>query len=231
MHRSNFHVKILSIFPEIFPGPLGISIMKNALNKQLWSYEVIDIRKFGIGKRKKVDDVHYGGLGGMVIRPDVLGKAIDAHKNNVEKIIYFSPKGKKLNQSIAKTSLETGCIMLICGRFEGVDERVLQEYNVERISIGDFILAGGELAAMVFLECCVRLLPGALPKYANRKNESFSEGFSGMLEHPLYTRPVVWAGRSVPDVLISGDKMEVEKWKMSASFQSTLNSRPDLIEE
>ena len=224
-----FHATILSIFPEMFPGTLGFSIPKRALDNEVWSYEVVNIRDFGIGIHKKVDDPQCAGLGGMVMRPDVLGNAIESRLSEIDQIYYFSPRGQRISQKIVEQTVQNKRIMLICGRFEGVDERVLEEYNATELSIGDFVLSGGEVAAMAFLEACVRILPGALSSAAVVDDDSFGKGVSGMLEYPLYTKPRTWKNRSVPEVLLGGDHKKVSNWKRQKSNEITALKRPDLI--
>ncbi len=225
--QTLFHAIILSIFPEMFPGTLGFSIPKRALKSGIWSYEVVNIRDFGIGVHKKVDDPQCAGLGGMVMKADVLGHAIESRLDAIDKVYYFSPRGKKISQKFVQQVVQNNRIMLICGRFEGVDERVLEEYNVEELSIGDFILSGGEVAAMAFLEACVRILPGALAS-AVIEDDSFGEEISGMLEYPLYTKPRKWKNRFIPDVLMSGDHQKVNEWKRKKASEVTALKRPDL---
>jgi tRNA (guanine37-N1)-methyltransferase len=229
--QKEFHVTILSIFPDMFPGTLGFSIPKKALEKGLWSYQTVNIRDFGIGIHKRVDDPQCAGLGGMVMRADVLSNAIDAHLAKGDDIFYLSPRGRKVSQSVIEEIVRSNRIMLICGRFEGVDERVLEEYNVKELSIGDFILSGGEVAAMALLEACVRILPGVLTDHRVVDDDSFGKGISGMLEYPLYTKPRTWKNKSVPEVLVSGNHEAVFRWKKQKSFEITNLKRPDLILE
>lgn len=223
-----FHAKILSLFPEMFPGPLGFSVAKRALNGGIWSYEVINIRDFGLGAHKSVDSPQYGGGGGAVLRADVLANALDANLNGVEEIYYFSPRGKPLSQPIIEDAVRKAKVMLICGRFEGVDERLLEEYNPTQVSLGDFILSGGEIAALAFLDACIRILPGTLARPPIARHESFGEGMCGMLEHPIYTKPRMWRNRSVPDELLSGDHAKIERWRREASVLVTEKARPGL---
>ncbi len=222
---NNFHATILTIFPEMFPGPLGCSLAGKSLKNGLWSMDVINIRDFVLTKHKKVDDVACGGGNGLIMRPDVLGPALDAalDAHPGTKIFYPSPRGKLLNQQISKSLSEEKNVIILCGRFEGIDERVIDEYNVQQISVGDYILSGGEIAAMTILDSIVRLLPGVLSNQETLKEESFeteSEGLS-LIEHPLYTKPVVWRGKKVPEVLLSGNHSEIKKWKKSESIRIT----------
>lgn len=223
---SNFHVTILTIFPEMFPGPLGCSLAGKGLNNRLWSMDIINIRDFGLTKHKKVDDIAYGGGNGLIMRPDVLGPALDAALDAYPgaKIFYPSPRGQLLNQQRSKHLSEEKNIIILCGRFEGIDERVIDEYNIHQISVGDYILSGGEIAAMTILDSIIRLLPGVLNNQETLKEESFeteSEGLS-LIEHPLYTKPAMWRGRKVPEVLLSGNHSEIKKWKKSESIRITI---------
>ncbi len=232
---SIFHASILTIFPEMFPGPLGHSLAGTALKNEIWSYDAVNIRDFGITKHKNVDDEAYGGGHGLIFRPDVLGNAIDSSlaKHPNAKIYYPSPRGKLLNQSLVKEIIHNKEIIIVCGRFEGIDERVIDEYNAEEISVGDYVLSGGEVAAMAMLDACVRLLPGVLANQDTLKSESFEEDgeFGGMLEPPLYTRPAVWKNRHVPEILLSGNHAAIEKWKRDQSKKVTMTRRPDLCRQ
>lgn len=230
-----FSATILSIFPEIFPGPLGFSIAGQALQKSIWSLDLIDIKEFGITKHKNVDDIQYGGGNGLVMRPDVLGCALDKaiETSGSKKIYYFSPRGKPFTQSLAREIVEQKNVIFLCGRFEGIDERVIDEYNATEISVGDFVLSGGETAALVVLDACVRLIPGVLANSDTLVEESFAtEGvLKGLLEYPLYTRPALWKGREVPDILVSGDHAKVQAWRIAEAKKVTQNKRPDLWEK
>lgn len=219
--------KILTIFPEIFPGFLGFSLTGKALKEGIWQLQTVNIRDYAFDKHGSVDDTPCGGGAGMIMRPDVLGEAIE-HNYEGGKIIYMSPKGKPLTQQKVRELSKEGNLMVICGRFEGVDERVIEEYNIEEISIGDYILTGGEQAAMIMLDAIVRLLPNVLGNSASVENESF-EG--NLLEYPQYTRPVEWKGRKVPDVLMSGHHENVAKWQKEQALQITKERRPDLLEK
>lgn len=222
---DNFHVTILTIFPEMFPGPLGCSLAGKGIKNGLWSMDVIDIRNFGLTKHKNVDDVACGGGNGLIMRPDVLGAALDAalDARPGAKIYYPSPRGQALNQKLSWSLSEEKNIIILCGRFEGIDERVIDEYNVQQISVGDYVLSGGEVAAMAILDSIVRLIPGVLSNQETLKEESFEEEFEGvsLVEHPLYTKPKTWRGREVPDILLSGNHSEIKKWKRSESIKVT----------
>jgi tRNA (guanine37-N1)-methyltransferase len=222
-----FRAKILTIFPEIFPGFLGTSLTGRALKENIWSLDAVNIRDYAFDKHGSVDDTPCGGGAGMIMRPDVLGAAIE-HQHNGEKIIYMSPKGKPLTQAKVRELSKLNELMIICGRFEGIDERVLEEYDIEEISIGDYILTGGEQAAMIMLDAIVRLLPGVLGNAASIENESFE---TQLLEYPQYTRPIEWKGRKVPEILLSGHHENVAKWQKEQALQITKQRRPDLLEK
>lgn len=219
-------VKVLTIFPELFPGFLGASLTGKALEKGLWSLEAVDIRDYAFDKHGSVDDTPCGGGAGMVMRPDVLGAAIDAEYQG-GRLIYMSPRGKPLTQKMSHELSLSKNITIICGRFEGIDQRVLDEYKIEEISIGDYILTGGEQAAMVMLDSIIRLLPNVLGNEASKENESFEQG---LLEHPQYTRPVEWKGRLVPDVLLNGNHKLISQWQKEQAEQITKERRPDLFQ-
>ncbi len=231
--KSQFKATILSIFPEIFPGTLGYSLAGQALRKGIWECNLVDIKQFGRTKHNSVDDEPYGGGNGLVMRADVLGDAIDeAIKiSGSKKIYYMSPRGKPFNQALAHEIASEKNIIILCGRFEGIDERIIDEYNATEISVGDFVLSGGELAAMVVLDACIRLLPGVLSNQETLLEESFSTSgdMQGLLEYPLYTRPAVWRGRDVPEVLVSGDHARVQKWRLSKAKEITAERRPEII--
>jgi tRNA (guanine37-N1)-methyltransferase len=229
--KSQFVANILSIFPEMFPGILGYSLAGKALSQGIWSLNLIDIKDFGNTKHLNVDDEQYGGGHGLVMRPDVVGRAIDRVLcGEQKKIYYFSPRGKTLNQRLVEQVIKEKEINILCGRFEGLDERVIDEYNVEQISIGDFILSGGEPAAIVLLDACVRLLPGVLSNPDTLIEESFSNSgiTKGLLEYPLYTRPNEWRNRKVPDVLLSGNHNAIEMWRIEQAEKITQSCRPDM---
>ena len=224
------HFNILTIFPEMFPGTLAGGVVGRALDKKIWSYDVINIRDFTINNYGSVDDTQFGGGAGMVMRPDVLGDALDSIKNR-GKIIYFSPRGPTLNQKMVHEFVDTpdATYTLLCGRYEGIDERIIKEYDIMELSIGDYILSGGEIAAQVFVDSCVRLMDNVVHGGLDTtQNESFE---IGGLEWPLYTRPSVWRGQSVPEVLLSGHHGNIERWRKQQSVDITKERRPDLIKE
>ena len=224
------HFNILTIFPEMFPGTLSAGVVGRALDKKIWSMDVINIRDFAINNYGSVDDEQFGGGAGMVMRPEPLGDALDSIKKR-GKIIYFSPRGVPLSQKLVREfAADTDAVYtLVCGRYEGIDERVLQEYDIMEVSIGDYILSGGEIAAQVFVDSCVRVLDNVLHGGAeSTENESFE---IGGLEWPLYTRPSVWRGHKVPEVLLSGHHGNIERWRKQQSDDITKERRPDLIKE
>ncbi|MDY4842198.1 MAG: tRNA (guanosine(37)-N1)-methyltransferase TrmD [Alphaproteobacteria bacterium] len=220
-------VKILTIFPEIFPGFLGYSLTGRALREGTWSLETVNIRDYAFDKHGSVDDTPCGGGAGMIMRPDVLGAAIKANHQG-GRIIYMSPRGKPLTQQLVKELSREEELTVVCGRFEGVDQRVLDAYDIEEISIGDYILTGGEQAAQIMLDAVVRLLPGVLGNSESLSDESF-ENF--LLEHDQYTRPVVWEGREVPEILLSGHHENIAKWRKAQSLEITERKRPDLMKK
>lgn len=218
-------VKVLTIFPEIFPGFLGTSLTGRALDEGLWSLEAVNIRDYAFDKHGSVDDTPSGGGAGMVMRPDVLGAAIKANHSG-GKLIYMSPRGLPLTQNKVKALSQEKELTIICGRFEGIDERVLEAFEVEEISIGDYVLTGGEQAAQIMLDAVIRLLPGVLGNASSVEDESFE---NGLLEHPQYTRPVEWEGKSVPEVLMSGHHKKIADWRHEQSLELTKQRRPDLL--
>lgn len=225
--------KVITLFPSAFPGVLGESLTGRALKNGLWALEPIDLRPFGEGRHRNVDDTPAGGGAGMVLRADVLGQAIDTAQSGVTRdrakwpILYMSPRGRPLDQAMARKFAACDGMTILCGRFEGVDERVLEEYEVEEVSLGDFVLTGGEIAAQALLDATVRLLPGVLGNEASAEEESFS---AGLLEHPQYTRPATWRGRPIPEVLMSGHHGKIADWRREKSEQLTRERRPDLWE-
>ena len=218
-------IQIFTLYPEIFPGPLDKGLYGKAMSKKLWDLKTINIRDAAIDKHKTVDDTPYGGGTGMLLKADVLAKSIDQNINKGERIFYLSPKGKKFNQNLAQDLSKEKSFSLICGHFEGVDERVLSTRNIEEISIGDYILSGGETAALVVLDSVLRLLPGVLGNEKSVFEETFDKG---LLEYPQYTKPQIWEQKSVPDVLLSGDHAKIKDWRLSQSEAITRDRRPDL---
>lgn len=220
-------VKVLTIFPEIFPGFLGYSLTGRALDEGIWSLEAVNIRDYAFDKHGSVDDTPCGGGAGMVMRPDVLGAAIKANHHG-GRLIYMSPRGTPLSQEKVK---ELSCeknLTIICGRFEGIDQRVIDAFNIEEISIGDYVLTGGEQAAQIMLDAVVRLLPGVLGNAESTMDESFE---NDLLEHPQYTRPVEWEGRNVPEVLMSGHHKNIADWQHQQAIEITKRRRPDLLKK
>ena len=220
--------QVFTLYPEIFPGPLDKGLYGKALDKKLWSLKIINIRDWANDKHKTVDDTPYGGGSGMLLKPDVLANSIDHNVSKKERIFYLSPKGKIFNQKIARDLSKEKSFSLICGHFEGVDERVLSTRNIEEISIGDYVLSGGESAALVVLDSVLRLVPGVLGNDKSVFEESFE---NGLLEYPQYTKPQVWEKKVVPDVLLSGDHAKIKDWRLSQSEAITRDRRPDLWEK
>lgn len=222
---------VLTLFPDMFPGPLGASLPGKALKEGLWSLETLDIRSFASDKHASVDDAPYGGGSGMVMRPDVLDAAIEgaeAKFGRASRKIYLSPRGRVMDQSLVKELAAEPSLLLVCGRYEGVDQRVIDAQGLEEISLGDFVLAGGEIAAMALIEACVRLLPHVLGNEAATEEESFE---AGLLEYPHYTRPSEWRGARVPEALISGHHEKVKAWRRAEAEKITKTRRPDMYEK
>ncbi|MDP7152127.1 MAG: tRNA (guanosine(37)-N1)-methyltransferase TrmD [Paracoccaceae bacterium] len=220
--------RIITLFPNAFPGVLGESLTGRALKDRLWQLETTDLRAFGIGKHRNVDDTPAGGGAGMVLRADVVGPAIDEAMKGAGgqwPIIYLSPRGKPFDQAMARSWAGCDGITMLCGRFEGVDERVLEHYNVQEVSLGDFVLTGGEIAAQAMIDATVRLIPGVLGNEASTEEESHA---NGLLEHPQYTRPAEWKGRPIPEVLMSGHHGKIEEWRREMSEKITRERRPDM---
>jgi tRNA (guanine37-N1)-methyltransferase len=218
---------VLTLFPSAFPGVLGESLSGQALAEGAWTLDCMNLRDFGLGRHRMVDDTPAGGGAGMVMRADVLGAAIDHARQSASDLplIYLSPRGEPLTQNLVRTFTEGPGLMLLAGRFEGVDQRVIDGRGLREISIGDYVLSGGELAAMVLIDACVRLLPGVMGQAQSLDEESF-EG--GLLEYPQYTRPREWEGRTIPDVLLSGDHKKVADWRRAEAERLTRERRPDL---
>lgn len=221
--------RVLSLFPDMFPGPLGVSLAGKALEAGIWGLQSIDLRDFGIGKHKVVDDTPLGGGPGMVMRADVLDSAIDSALQDFgakdQPLIYMSPRGAVLDQTMVRRFRDAGGATLICGRFEGIDERIIEARGIEEVSLGDFVLSSGEPAAIALIDAVVRLLPGVVGDPAVLDEESFEDG---LLEYPQYTRPQTWAGRGAPEVLLSGHHAKIAAWRRSRAEEITRERRPDL---
>lgn len=225
---ETWQASVLTIFPEMFPGPLGMSLLGNALESDIWSLQTVDIRDFASDKHRSVDDTPFGGGPGMVMRPDVVDAAIASVKSETDPqvpFVYLTPRGAPLNQSRVREMAAGPGLAVLCGRFEGVDERVLEAHDIEEICLGDYVLSGGEIAAMAMLDACVRLLPGVLGAPESLEDESFERG---LLEYPHYTRPQEWNGREVPEVLLSGHHANIEAWRLGKAEEVTRERRPDL---
>ena len=223
-----WHAQIFTLYPEFFPGPLSRGLYGKALEKKIWNLKVVNIRDAAEDKHKTVDDTPFGGGAGMLLKADILARSIDKNLEEKSRIFYLSPKGKKFDQKLAKELSKEKSINLICGHFEGVDERLLSTRNIEEISIGDFILSGGESAAFVIIDSILRLLPGVLGNDSSKKNDSFE---NGLLEYPQYTKPQIWEEKGVPEVLLSGDHAKIKDWRLSQSEAITRVRRPDLWEK
>ena len=219
--------RVFTLYPELFPGPLGIGLYKRAIEKKLWSLDVINIRDYSIDKHKTVDDTSFGGGSGMLMKADVIANSLDKNISNNERIIYLSPKGKKFDQVYAKKILDKN-INIICGHFEGVDERLLETRNIEEVSVGDFILSGGETAALIIIDTIVRLIPGVLGNSNSLTDETFERH---LLEYPQYTKPQIWEKKVVPGALLSGDHAKINDWRLDQSEDITRRRRPDLWEK
>jgi tRNA (guanine37-N1)-methyltransferase len=225
-----WRASVLTIFPEMFPGPLGHSLLGKALEAGLWALKVADIRSFATDRHRSVDDVPFGGGAGMVMRADVIDAAVEAVRrlDDPRPLLYMSPKGGRFDQAMARELASgPGCVIL-CGRYEGVDERVLEKHRFREVSLGDFLMTGGEIAAMALLDATVRLLPGVVGKEASLEDESFAHG---LLEYPHYTRPQTWQGRPVPEVLLSGHHGRIRDWRRAAALDLTRQRRPDLLRD
>ena len=217
--------RVFTLYPEIFPGPLSKGLYGKALEKKIWDLETVNIRDSAEDKHKTVDDTPFGGGNGMLLKADILGKSIDSNIKKGERIFYLSPKGKRFDQKIAKELSKEKIINLICGHFEGVDDRILNTRNIEEISVGDYILSGGESASFVVIDSILRLLPNVLGNDMSKKDESFE---NGLLEYPQYTKPQIWEKKSVPEVLLSGDHAKIKDWRLMQSEAITRRRRPDL---
>ena len=220
--------RVLTLYPELFPGPLGVGLYKKAMDKKIWSLEVVNIRDYATDKHKTVDDTPFGGGTGMLMRADVIANSLDKNiSNKDEPIIYLSPKGKKFDQIFAKKILDKN-INIVCGHFEGVDQRLLETRNIEEVSVGDFVLSGGEIGAFVVIDTIVRLIPGVLGNANSLAEETFERY---LLEYPQYTKPQKWEKKDVPDVLLTGDHVKIKDWRLSQSKDITRRRRADLWEK
>jgi len=223
--KGTWTASVLTLFPEAFPGPLGLSLAGKGLERGLWALEVLDIRDFARDKHRSVDDAPLGGGPGMVMRPDVVDAAIEAIAECPGPLVYLTPRGRLLEQALVREFAAEPGLRLLCGRYEGIDQRVLEAREVREVSVGDFVLSGGEMAALVLLDAVVRLLPGVMGNVESAAEESFEEG---LLEHPLFTRPALWEGRPVPEVLLSGHHEKVRRWRRAQAEETTRQRRPDL---
>lgn len=223
-----WHAQVITLFPGAFPGVVGESLTGRALSQGVWQLETVDLRAFGVGKHRNVDDTPAGGGAGMVLRPDVLAAAIDRTRQNARgrmPLLYLSPRGRRFDQGMARYLAECDGVTLLCGRFEGVDQRVLDHFDILEVSLGDFVLTGGEVAAMAMLDATVRLLPGVLGNSESIDDESHSHG---LLEHPQYTRPAEWQGLTIPEILMTGHHGNIARWRRDMSEALTKERRPDL---
>ena len=220
--------RVFTLYPELFPGPLGVGLYKKAMDKKIWSLEVVNIRDYATDKHKTVDDTPFGGGTGMLMRADVMANSLDKNiSNKDEPIIYLSPKGKKFDQIFAKKILDKN-INIVCGHFEGVDQRLLETRNIEEVSVGDFVLSGGEIGAFVVIDTIVRLIPGVLGNANSLAEETFE---NNLLEYPQYTKPQKWEGKEAPNVLLTGDHVKIKDWRLAQSEDITRRRRPDLWEK
>ena len=220
-----FIATVFTLYPDLFPGPFSEGLYGKALDKKIWDLQKVNIRDYANDKHKTVDDTSYGGGSGMLIKPDVIARALDKNTKKGEKIIFLTPRGKVFNHECAKKFSQEKIINIICGHFEGIDQRVIDSRNIEEISIGDFILSGGETASYVFLDAILRLIPGVIGNENSITEESFG---NDLLEYPQYTKPQIWEEKSVPDVLLSGDHAKIKDWRLSQSEAITRDRRPDL---
>jgi tRNA (guanine37-N1)-methyltransferase len=216
---------VLTLFPEVFPGPLGVSLLGKALEADLWRLEARDIRAQATDRHRSVDDTPFGGGAGMIMRPDVVDRALNAVADRPGPVVYLSPRGRPMCQGVARELAAEPGVTLLCGRYEGLDERVIEARGIQELSLGDFVLSGGEVAAMAVLEATVRLLPGVMGNMASGEDESFERG---LLEYPQYTRPATWQGREVPEVLLSGHHARIDAWRRQRAEEMTKARRPDL---
>ena len=220
-----FVATVFTLYPDLFPGPFSEGLYGKALEKKIWNLQKVNLRDYAEDKHKTVDDTPYGGGSGMLIKPDVIGNALDKNTKKGDKIIFLTPRGKVFNHECAKKLSQEKIINIICGHFEGIDQRVIESRNIEEISIGDFVLSGGETASYVFLDAILRLIPGVIGNENSIAEESFE---NGLLEYPQYTKPQIWEKKSVPDVLLSGDHAKIKDWRLLQSEAITRDRRPDL---
>ena len=220
-----FEVKIFTLYPDLYPGPLNTGVYRKAQENKIWSLNVVNIRDYAVDKHGTVDDTPFGGGSGMLLRPDVVASALDKNIKSNEAIIYLSPKGKRFDQTIALKFSKLKKLNLLCGHFEGIDQRLLETRNIQEYSIGDYVLSGGETASFVFIDSIIRLLPGVLGNANSTTEESFE---NDLLEYPQYTKPQKWEGKSTPEVLLSGDHAKIKDWRLSQSEAITRDRRPDL---
>ncbi|MCB9958614.1 MAG: tRNA (guanosine(37)-N1)-methyltransferase TrmD [Rhodospirillaceae bacterium] len=225
--------RVLTLFPEMFPGPLGCSLAGRALKQGLWALETVDIRTFARDKHRSVDDAPLGGGAGMVMRPDVVDAALTAARAGADRVLYVTPRGRLLTQALVADLARACCVTVLCGRYEGIDQRVLDAHGVEEVSVGDYVLSGGEPAAICLIDAVVRLLPGVMGNRDSAAEESFGAGGHDLLEYPIYTRPAVWTGldgvaRPAPEVLVSGHHEQVRRWRQAEAERITRERRPDL---
>jgi tRNA (guanine37-N1)-methyltransferase len=220
-----WQAQVFTLYPEVFPGPLSKGLYGKALTNNLWKLKIVNIRDSADDKHKTVDDTPYGGGSGMLLKADVLARSLDQNKTENERILYLSPKGKKFDQNLAKELAYEKSLSIICGHFEGVDERILSTRKIEEVSIGDYVLSGGESAAYVVIDSILRLLPGVLGNENSKLDETFE---NGLLEYPQYTKPQIWEEKAVPEVLLSGDHNKIKDWRLSQSEAITRDRRPDL---
>ena len=220
-----WQAQVFTLYPEVFPGPLSKGLYGKALSKDLWNLKVVNIRDAAEDKHKTVDDSPYGGGSGMLLKADILAKSLDQNKTKGGRVIFLSPKGKIFDQTYAQELSKEKSVSFICGHFEGVDERILSTRNIEEVSIGDYVLSGGETAALVMIDSILRLLPGVLGNEKSKIDESFE---NGLLEYPQFTKPQIWDGKAVPEVLLSGDHNKIKFWRLSQSEAITRDRRPDL---
>ncbi len=232
MLRIMWNIKLLTIFPQMFPGPLNYSLAGKAIENNLFKLDIINIRDYALDKNQTVDDKVFGGGVGMLMRPDVIGAAIEdaLAKEPKLKLIYFSPRGERFSQQIAKSLIEHEHVLMLCGRYEGVDQRIFEKYDFTEYSLGDYILSGGEIAALTVIDSCARLIPGVIENDQANKEESFASGeYENLLEYDQYTRPAIWNNLSVPEVLLSGHHENIALWRKTNATKRTKQRRPELI--